>query len=324
MSNLAMLISIFKDNFGYKFLEHVINDDCLVSGSLLPNFGIGKREFNDIDIYCPKICPNLEHYIEEELGGKLIICSDYFDMNNNMIRNVKYVTPYKPINIIYTNCSNSDEIKYYISRISDLTICISWFDGREYWLHPDVLRLVAHPINNKTIDQLIDGYEFNSTTESRTPEELYQYYIFKRKMRAVKYAELGFVIDMDHTLSKTELERVERSKEFNSKYEKLAKQAIFFCFYLYKLNCKRSEYNIIYTGTETSFPKMIEDLPTNFSSGKLKTISDKSINFRNFPPLKNWSASYSDWEKENQWKLLQWKEFVDKTLKDKSGTDILS
>lgn len=314
MSNLRMLISIFNDNYGPDFLKNLIIDKCVVSGSLLPNFAIGKRNFNDIDIYCPKECKNLEEYIETKLGGIKQTSPDYFDNFGNPIICVKYITHYKPINIIYTPCSNKEEIKLYITRISDLTICTSWFDGNEYWLHPDALNGVAHPINIKSLSIFLEGDEFTTSAKFNTPNEMYDYYVTKRIIRARKYEKIGFVVDMNTVPTEQILSLEEKIKTFNEETSNKVKERVFFMFFLYKLNLDRNHYNIIYTGDSEKFEDIVEDVQNSYSGYELKKISKKTVNFRNFPPLKLWSSLFEEWSSKNEHLLGNWKETIDRNL----------
>lgn len=291
--------------FGSRFLSSLRNSGCVVSGSLLTCCYSMKLYKNmDIDIYSPPECQVLIDYILNTIGGIRYVCTDYTDTNMNAIRTEKYVTKFLPINIIYTNCSSVDEICDYISRISDLTICRSTFDGSNLHLDPDLLNGVAHSINAISFDEFRSKY--NEDENSRTPENAYSDYMEKRLIRIAKYKSRGFAIDSPK--NKDIIKKLRHNEDFSRNVQmKIIERMMRLC-HCCEINL-RGNVSILYTASVEELAENLSKRIQHFTPYEINQFRDKQklkLNKKNFRIVLLWSDFYKNWKTENLEILTRW------------------
>lgn len=130
---------------------------------------------------------DFDRWIVSELGGLLILNSRY------QTKSWKYICPHFTLNIINTGRTTSKEIVKYIEETSDLSICMSTYDGYRTRFFPSLFDRQAIVTNSHL---LFSTFHFDGSVvdEEDAFKKFKSIFLLKRKTRQVKYINRGFKI----------------------------------------------------------------------------------------------------------------------------------
>lgn len=199
---------ISSTDFNTKFRERlgplndkIVNLGLVISGSfvvsnIIDEFDNPEYRTSDIDIAVGysiegstklEINSDFDRWIVSELGGLLILNSRYQE------KSWKYICPKFTLNIINTGKNTSEEIVKYIEDTSDLSICMSTYDGHRVKFFPSLLKKEATITNSHL---LFSTFHFTGDLAdmNNTFNDFKRVFLLKRKTRQIKYIKRGFTI----------------------------------------------------------------------------------------------------------------------------------
>ena len=296
--------------YGKEFNAIYKNEKGVIGGSfVLSTVTRSNWLHQDVDIYVGEKCDELEAYIKDDLGGIPIFNDEYEGISGNVIKCSKYLTQTLPINIIKTGLKGRKEIREYIAKISDLTICTSCHDGFKTLIHPHVFTRIAQSINEKMQEDFIPKEVNDKRCADMMSFFRFQDYRKKRKVRVLKYTKRGFTI-MNISLSETDNILLDDHISNCTQAEQAIQTKIFRLISMIEMNCEGE--NIIYNGNHKLLFENLRCLhPHCISIAQgVTSLEGEKVTYEMFPFLKFWKIRYDKWCETHSEILDSWKEIM--------------